>query len=75
MKSRMPNPVLLIPAAMQSMQSLIATLDGTGVPRSTLHLIELRASQVNGCAVCIDMHARFAKQSGETEERLYALAA
>ena len=74
MKSRMPNPVLVLPAAMQSLQSLSVAIRESGVPHSTLNLIEIRASQINGCGVCLDMHARFAKKAGETDERIFALA-
>jgi AhpD family alkylhydroperoxidase len=59
---------------MQSLQSISSAIQESGVPRSTLNLVEIRASEINGCAVCLDMHARFAKQSGETDERIFALA-
>ncbi len=42
---------------------------------SLRELVKIRASQLNGCAYCIDMHTRAARQAGETEQRLYALAA
>jgi len=45
------------------------------VPKSTLELVHLRASQIKGCSVCLDMHARQARQSGETDERLFTVAA
>jgi AhpD family alkylhydroperoxidase len=45
------------------------------VPRSTVELVGLRASQINGCAVCLDMHGRGARKAGETDERLLTLAA
>ena len=41
----------------------------------TLELVHLRASQINGCSVCVDMHARELKKAGETDERLFAVAA
>jgi AhpD family alkylhydroperoxidase len=47
----------------------------SGVPKSTLALVELRASQINGCSVCVDLHARHAQHAGETMERLVAVAA
>ncbi len=49
--------------------------DQAGVPRTTLELVNLRASQINGCAVCLDMHSRGAKKAGETDERLATLPA
>jgi AhpD family alkylhydroperoxidase len=45
------------------------------LPQTTLQLVSLRASQINGCAVCLDMHTRTAKKAGEKEERLFTLAA
>ena len=46
-----------------------------GLEEGLLHLIKLRASQINGCAYCIDMHSKDARALGETEQRLYALDA
>jgi AhpD family alkylhydroperoxidase len=46
-----------------------------GVPQATLELVHLRASQINGCSYCVDMHARDLKKAGETDERLFAVAA
>jgi AhpD family alkylhydroperoxidase len=45
------------------------------VERRLLHLVEIRASQINGCAYCIDMHTKDARAAGETEQRIYALSA
>lgn len=75
MQSRMKNPVMVIPDAMKALHQLAAAVGKSGVPKSTLLLIELRASQINGCGVCVDMHAREMKQAGETDERLFAVAA
>ena len=46
-----------------------------GVPHVTRKLVHLRASQINGCSVCVDMHARELKKAGETDERIFAVAA
>jgi AhpD family alkylhydroperoxidase len=46
-----------------------------GLPRTTVDLVSLRASQINGCAVCLDMHTRTARKADEKEERLFTLAA
>jgi AhpD family alkylhydroperoxidase len=43
--------------------------------KGLFHLVEIRASQINGCAYCIDMHTKEARLAGETEQRLYALSA
>ena len=75
MQARMKNPVMIIPEAMQALQMLGRTNEQSGVPKKTLELIHLRASQINGCSVCVDMHARLLKHSDETDERLFAVAA
>src|SRR5215510_5388797 len=75
MQSRMKNPALVIPDAMKALHELSSAVGKCGVPRSTLGLVELRASQINGCGVCVDMHARQMRQRGETDERLFAVAA
>lgn len=75
MKSRMKNPVMIIPDAMKALHQLGSAVGKSGIPKSTLLLIELRASQINGCGVCVDMHAREMRQAGETDERLFAVAA
>lgn len=74
MQARMKNPVMILPEAMHALQALAKAAE-KGVPAKTLGLIEVRASQINGCSVCVDMHARFLKKSGETDERLFAVAA
>ena len=47
----------------------------SGLERSLLHLVELRVSQINGCAYCLDMHSKDLRAEGETEQRLYLLDA
>lgn len=75
MHARMSNPVMIVPNAMQAMHALHASAQKGGVPSRTLALVELRASQINGCSVCVDMHARDLKRAGEADERLFAVAA
>jgi AhpD family alkylhydroperoxidase len=75
MQARMKNPAMILPDAMQALQALSKSSEESGVPRRTIDLIHLRASQINGCSVCIDMHSRLAKKTGETDERLFAVAA
>jgi AhpD family alkylhydroperoxidase len=76
MEPRIANPAILLPDAMQALMTLgSAAKKDNGVPTGTLNLVYLRASQINGCSVCVDMHARAAKQSGETDERLIAVGA
>jgi AhpD family alkylhydroperoxidase len=63
------------PAAYAAMVELEKFLAKAGVKKSLLELLKIRASQINGCGFCIDMHTRIARQLGETERRLYALSA
>ena len=75
MQARMKNPAMLIPEAMQALQALGASAEKAGVPAKTLGLVHLRASQINGCAMCCDMHPRMMRKAGETDERMHVLAA
>ena len=75
MSSRMANPAVIIPEAMEPAQQLHAVAMKGGVPRTTLDLVHLRASQINGCSFCVDSGAKGAKKSGESDERLFAVAA
>ncbi len=75
MQARMKHPVMILPEALKAMQALIASTEKSTVPARTIHLLHLRASQINGCGVCVDMHPRIAKKDGETEQRLFAVAA
>ena len=75
LKARINHPVAIFPEAMQALQALGKAAHNPAVPRRTLLLVELRASQINGCSVCVDMHARDLKKDGETDERLFGVAA
>lgn len=75
MQSRMNNPALIFPDAMKALLALNTVTEKGGVPSTTIGLVQLRASQINGCSVCVDMHCRMLKQAGETDERLFAVAA
>lgn len=75
MQARMRNPAMIVPDAMQALLALNASAEKGGVSSRTLGLVHLRASQINGCSVCVDMHPRLLKKAGETDERLFALAA
>lgn len=75
MQPRMQNPAMLVPGAMDAVIALTRSVRTGVVPDSTLELVHLRASQVNGCSSCVDAGSRTAKQAGETDERLWAVAA
>lgn len=63
------------PELMKAVQILNQHVEKSGLEHSLLHLIKLRASQINGCSYCVDMHSREAREDGETEQRLYLVAA
>jgi AhpD family alkylhydroperoxidase len=71
---RMKNPAEVIPDAAKPVQDLYAAAFKGGVPPSTLALVHLRISQINGCGQCIDGGAKHAKQAGESDERLFAVS-
>jgi AhpD family alkylhydroperoxidase len=75
MQSRINNPAMLLPDAMQALQALAKSVEKGGLPAKTLGLVHLRTSQINGCSVCADMDRTFAKKHGETDERLFTVAA
>jgi len=75
MQARMKNPAMILPDAMAPIQALLKATNEGGVPPATLELVHLRVSQVNGCSACVDAGARNAKKAGETDERLFAVAA
>ena len=75
MKSRMTNPAMLLPDAMQPLMALSAVLEKSDLSATLRGLVHLRISQVNGCSVCVDMGWRQMKRAGETDERMFAVSA
>src|SRR5437773_10627452 len=75
MQTRMSNPATILPDASKGIQTLLKATRKGGVPENVLELVHLRASQINGCSFCVDSGARSAKKAGETDERLFAVAA
>jgi AhpD family alkylhydroperoxidase len=75
MQPRMNHPAMILPGAMQALQALSAAATKTGLPARTIELVHLRASQINGCSVCLDMHSQALRKQGETDERLFTVAA
>ncbi len=63
------------PGAYKAMLGLEQYVRGSGLEHSLLELVKTRASQINGCAYCLDMHTKDARAAGETEQRLYGLSA
>ena len=75
MQPRMKNPAMVLPGAMEALQGLFKATSRGGVPQQTLELVHLRASQLNGCSACVYSGTRSAKKAGETDERIFAVAA
>jgi AhpD family alkylhydroperoxidase len=74
MKPRL-NPFQAAPDALKALTALEAEVQGSGLEQSLIELVKTRASQINGCAFCINMHTQDARKHGETEQRLYLLNA
>jgi len=75
MEPRIKNPAALLPDAMQALMNLNAATQAGGVPAATLHLVHLRASQINGCGACVKGGVSYARKSGESNDRLDTVAA
>jgi len=75
MQARMTSPALLVPAAMKGLYAYGGSAANLGVPANTVAMVHLRASQINGCSVCVEMHSNDLKKGGETDERIFAVAA
>jgi len=74
MTARMTQPVFAVDGAMDAMQALAKSVSRARLPINT-ELVHLRASQINGCSVCVDMHAKALRKAGESEEKVFAVAA
>ncbi|WP_433211590.1 carboxymuconolactone decarboxylase family protein [Dactylosporangium sp. CS-047395] len=75
MQARIDNPAALLPDVPKAVNLLYKAAHSAGVPQTVLELVHLRASQINGCSACVDSGARSMRKAGETDERLFAVAA
>lgn len=75
MKARMNNPVMVIPEALQALMAVGKAAQKGDLPPQMAPLVHLRASQINGCGFCVDMHSRELKKAGVTDERISGVAA
>lgn len=75
MQERMRNPAIVMPEAIQGLGTVISAVWKGGVPAATLHLVHLRASQINGCSYCVSGGATQARKTGEADDRLFTVAA
>ena len=71
MQTRIHNPATIVPGALEALQKFGNSAKSAGIPTTTLSLVELRASQINGCSVCVDMHSRELELAGENSERIH----
>ncbi|HXX68076.1 MAG TPA: carboxymuconolactone decarboxylase family protein [Polyangiaceae bacterium] len=75
MQPRIKNPATALPGALEAVQALHKVIGKGDIPRATLELVNLRASQINGCSVCVDIHARALKKLDEKVERIFCVSA
>ena len=75
MQARIDNPAVTVPGALKALQGVAAAIKRTDLPETTVYLVELRASQINGCGVCVDIHTRELELAGEPAERINTVAA
>jgi AhpD family alkylhydroperoxidase len=75
MQARIDSPALTVPGALEALQGLSNAIKQAGLPDTTLYLVELRASQINGCSICVDIHSRELKMAGESDARIFSVAA
>lgn len=75
MHARMIHPAFTAPGAMDALQALGKSIERSGLPARTAELVALRASQINGCGVCAVQHPEILRTLGETDQRIFAVAA
>jgi AhpD family alkylhydroperoxidase len=75
MQARMDNPAMTVPGAFEALLAFGQSAHHAGLPETTIALVHLRSSQINGCAVCVDMHAKDLAKAGEPAEKIYAVSA
>ncbi len=74
-EARMTNPLLMFPDAFKGIQAMHEATRAGGVPDVTRIIVHLRASQINGCSFCAEMHSREMREAGESDERIFTVAA
>jgi AhpD family alkylhydroperoxidase len=75
MEARIQHPVRTFPGALKALLAFSNATEGSGLPETTGYLVTLRASQINGCSVCVEMHAKEMRKAGESDERIFTVAA
>jgi AhpD family alkylhydroperoxidase len=74
MKPRM-NFFEAAPDTLKALRALETQIQSTGLEKSLIEIVKIRASQINGCAFCLNMHTEDARKHGETEQRIYLISA
>jgi AhpD family alkylhydroperoxidase len=72
---RMKNPLLMFPDAFKGIQTIHDATSASDLPDVTRYMVHLRASQINGCSFCAEMHSREMRDEGESDERIFTVAA
>src|SRR5262249_11476646 len=75
MQARMKNPALIVPGALEALQTLAKTAQKSGLPKRTIELVHLRVSQINGCSVCAEMSLPFLQKAGEVDQGFFLVSA
>ena len=75
MHARIDSPALTVPGALEHLQGLAEAIRQAGIPETTLYLVQLRASQINGCSICVDIHTRELRMAGESDARIFLVGA
>ncbi|MFC4910655.1 carboxymuconolactone decarboxylase family protein [Actinomadura gamaensis] len=75
MEARMAHPAFTLDGAFKGLGALSAAVERGGVPKALGELINLRVSQINGCSVCVQMHAKALREAGESDDRIFTVAA
>ena len=75
MQTRIPLHAGTFVSVFRAMRGLIEPVKAAGLDETLIHLVHMRASQINGCGYCLDMHSKDARAAGETEQRLHVLPA
>lgn len=75
MHARIDSPALTVTGALDALQGLSNAVRQTGISATTLAFVELRASQINGCSICVDIHSRELRMAGERDARIFSVAA
>jgi AhpD family alkylhydroperoxidase len=73
-QARIHNPALTVPGALDAFQQLGVSTHHAEIPEATLAMVTLRASQINGCSVCVDIHTRELEHMGESREHIHLVA-